>query len=210
MLAVSMAHCESLALWQPGYNLFFMEEEIKKVVEVLSLGGTILYPTDTIWGIGCDATNPKAAEKVYKLKGRMSQKSLICLVDSVEKLKEYIGGLPEMAIDLIESMTDPLTIIYPGARNLAKNIVAQDQTIAIRIPRDEFCIALLKAFGKPITSTSANISGEPSPLSFSKISPDIVNGVDYVVKINRDRINRPKASTIIRINDSGDVQILRN
>ena len=187
-----------------------MEEEIKKVVEVLNLGGTILYPTDTIWGIGCDATNPKAAEKVYKLKGRMPQKSLICLVDSIEKLMEYVGSLPEMAVDLIESMTDPLTIIYPGAKNLAKNIVAEDRTIAIRIPRDEFCIALLKAFGKPITSTSANVSGDPSPLSFSKISSDIISGVDYVVNLNKDRINRPKASTIIRISDSGEVQILRN
>jgi L-threonylcarbamoyladenylate synthase len=187
-----------------------MEEEIKKVVEVLNLGGTILYPTDTIWGIGCDATNARAAEKVYKLKGRVPQKSLIILVESVEKLKEYIVEIPEMAVDLIESVTDPLTIIYPGARNLAKNVVAEDNTIAVRIPRDEFCQELLKAFGKPITSTSANISGHPSPLSFSKISSDIISGVDYVVNLNKDRINRPKASTIIRISDSGEVQILRN
>jgi len=192
------------------FQKFKMEEEIKKVVEVLKLGGTILYPTDTIWGIGCDATNYKATEKVYKLKGRVPQKSLIILVDSLEKLREYIGELPEMAIDLIESMTDPLTIIYPGARNLAKNVMAGDQSIAVRIPRDEFCQQLLKAFGKPITSTSANRSGDPSPLSFSKISNEIINGVDYVVGINQHQVNRPKASTIVRINEDGEIQILRN
>lgn len=187
-----------------------MEEEIKKVIDVLNLGGTILYPTDTIWGIGCDATNARAAEKVYKLKGRVPQKSLIILVESVEKLKEYVVEIPEMAADLIESVTDPLTIIYPGARNLAKNVVAEDHTIAVRIPRDEFCQALLKAFGKPITSTSANRSGDPSPLSFSKIPLEIINGVDYVVGINQHRVNRPKVSTIVRINEDGEIQILRN
>jgi L-threonylcarbamoyladenylate synthase len=187
-----------------------MEEEIKKVVEVLNLGGTILYPTDTIWGIGCDATNYRAAEKVYKLKGRMPQKSLIVLIESVEKLRDYVDEVPEMAIDLIESLTDPLTIIYPAARGLAKNVMANDQTIAVRIPRDEFCQKLLKAFGKPITSTSANLSGEPSPLSFSKISQEIIQGVDYVVSHNQKKVNRSKVSTIVRINKGGDIQILRN
>jgi len=187
-----------------------MEEEIKKVVEVLKLGGTILYPTDTIWGLGCDATNTKAAEKIYNLKGRLPLKSLIILVDSIEMLKEYVEEVPELAFDLMESVTDPLTIIYPGARKLAKNVMAEDQTIAIRIPRDEFCQAMLKAFGKPITSTSANLSGDPSPLSFSKISMEIINGVDYVVGINQHRINRPKPSTIVRITDDGEIQILRN
>ena len=187
-----------------------MEEEIKKIVEVLSLGGTILYPTDTIWGIGCDATNARAAEKVYKLKGRGQEKSLIVLMESVGQLKEYIGDVPELAIDLIASFTAPLTVIYPGARKLAKNVVAAAHTIAIRIPQDEFCQALLRAFGKPITSTSANRSGEASPLSFSKITTDILEGVDYVVKTNQNRINRPKASTIVRINEDGEIQILRN
>lgn len=187
-----------------------MEEEIKKVVEVLQLGGTILYPTDTIWGIGCDATNQRANEKIYKLKGRMSRKSLIILVDSVESLCKYVGEVPDMAIDLLESVSDPITIIYSGARNLPKNVMADDQTIAIRIPRDEFCQALLKAFGKPITSTSANVSGQPSPLSFSKIPEEIINGVDYVVGINQHRINRSKPSTIVRINELGEIQILRN
>lgn len=187
-----------------------MEEEIKKIVEVLNLGGTILYPTDTIWGIGCDATNSRAVDKVYKLKGRGHKRSLIVLLESVEQLKEYVGEIPELAFDLIASFSDPLTIIYPGARNLARNVMADDQTIAIRIPRDDFCQALLHAFGKPITSSSANRSGEPSPLSFSKIEPAILEGVDYVVKTNQDRINRPKPSTIVRINEVGEIQILRN
>lgn len=187
-----------------------MEEEIKKIVEVLNLGGTILYPTDTIWGIGCDATNSRAAEKVYKLKGRGKEKSLIVLVESVEMLSDYVGDLPELAVDLIGSFTDPLTIIYSNARNLARNVVAADKTIAIRIPQDEFCQKLLRAFGKPITSTSANRSGDPSPLSFGKIEKDILEGVDYVVQTNQNRVNRPKPSTIVRINEDGEIQILRN
>ncbi|MEE4176598.1 MAG: L-threonylcarbamoyladenylate synthase [Bacteroides sp.] len=187
-----------------------MEEEIKKIVEVLNLGGTILYPTDTIWGIGCDATNAKAAEKVYKLKGRGKERSLIVLVESVEMLREYVGDLPELAIDLIASITEPLTIIYSNARNLAKNVMAADHTIAVRIPRDAFCQDLLHAFGKPITSTSANRSGDPNPLSFSKIEKEILEGVDYVVKTNQNRVNRPKPSTMVRINKDGEIQILRN
>ena len=189
---------------------FVMEEEIKKIVEVLKLGGTILYPTDTIWGIGCDATNPRAAEKVYKLKGRGHKNSLIVLMKSVDQIREFVGEVPELAVDLITSFTDPLTIVYPGARKLAKNVMADDQTIAVRIPRDEFCLNLLQAFGKPITSTSANRSGEPNPLSFSKISGDILEGVDYVVKTNQNRINRANPSTIVRISKDGEIQILRN
>jgi L-threonylcarbamoyladenylate synthase len=187
-----------------------MEEEIKKAVEVLSLGGTLLYPTDTIWGIGCDATNYRAVEKVNKIKQRPELKSLIVLVESIEVLKQYVEQVPEVAIDLIQSVTDPLTIIYPKGRNLPRNLMAPDQSVAIRIPQNEFCQNLLKAFGKPITSTSANISGERSPLSFSKISDEIRDGVDYVVSFDQKVVHRPKPSTIVRITLDGEIQILRN
>lgn len=187
-----------------------MEEEINKVVEVLNHGGTILYPTDTIWGIGCDATNTRAVNKILDLKGRGQRRSLIILVDSVESLVQYVDNIPAVALDLIESVTDPITIIYQGARNLAKNVAADDNSIAIRIPHDEFCQKLLKAFGKPLISTSANLLGDPAPLSFGKISGDIIKGVDYVVVTNRDRINRPKTSTIVCITKNGEIQVLRN
>ncbi len=184
--------------------------DFSRVEEVLKEGGTILYPTDTIWGIGCDATNPRAIEKIYKIKERMLQKSLIILVDSVEMLSRYVEDLPELALDLITSVSDPLTVIYPKARNLAKNVIAKDGTIAIRIPNDHFCQEMIRNFGKPVTSTSANVSGEPNPLSYSQISPKIKNAVDYVVKVNQHRINRPKPSTIVRINKEGEIQIIRN
>ncbi len=187
-----------------------MEDEIKKVVEVLNLGGTILYPTDTIWGIGCDATNAKAVNKVFDLKGRGQRKSPIILVGSVETLLQYVNDFPEVALDFIESIKDPITIIYQGARNLAKHVAAEDNTIAIRIPQDEFCQKLLKAFGKALISTSANLEGDPVPISFSKISNEIINGVDYVVVANRNRINRPKPSTIVCITQNGEIKVLRN
>lgn len=187
-----------------------MEDEIKKVVEVLNLGGIILYPTDTIWGIGCDATNSKAVNKVYDLKGRGQLKLQIVLIESIEVLLKYVEEVPDLAIDLINSFTDPITIVYEGARNLAKNVATDDNTAAIRIPRDEFCQKLLKAFGKPIISTSANFSGNPTPLSFSKIPTEIINGVDYVVGINQNLVNRPKLSTVVRITQNGEIQVLRN
>ena len=187
-----------------------MEEEIKKAVEVLQLGGNLLYPTDTIWGIGCDATNFRAVEKVQKLKRRTLPKPMIILVANIDMLKQYVQEIPEVAIDLIQSVTDPLTIIYPQSRNLPKNLVAPDQSVAIRIPRNEFCQKLVKDFGKPITSTSANISGERSPLSFSKVADEIRQGVDYVVDFRQEMINGPKPSTIVRITRDGEMQILRN
>ncbi len=184
--------------------------DFSKVVEILREGGTILYPTDTIWGIGCDATNPRAVEKIYKIKERMSQKSLIILVENVEMLSRYVEDVPELALDLITSVSDPLTVIYPKARKLAKNVTGEDGTIAIRIPNEPFCQELIRSFGKPITSTSANVSGAPNPLSYRQISADIKNAVDYVVKVNQHTINRPKPSTIVRINNAGEIQILRN
>ena len=184
--------------------------DIREVVKVLQHGGTILYPTDTIWGIGCDATNPKAVEKIFAIKERLANKSLIILVDSLETLKQYVTEIPDLATDLMDSITDPLTIIYPKARNLARNVPAPDGSIGIRIPKDNFCLELLRAFGKPITSTSANLSGSPSPVSFSKISPEIQEKVDYIVPVRESGIRMPRPSTIIRIDPEGSIQIIRN
>jgi len=187
-----------------------MDEEIKKIVEVLRQGGVILYPTDTIWGVGCDATNPSAAAKIFKVRGGMQEKALIVLVESFEMLKDYVKKVPEISIDLVNGFTGPLTVIYPEAKNLPKYVVAADNSIAARIPKDEFCQKLLKAFGKPITSTSANISGDPSPLSFSRISDDVKKRVDYIVEHNRNRINIPKPSTIVSVDKFGELNILRS
>jgi L-threonylcarbamoyladenylate synthase len=187
-----------------------MEEEIKKAVEVLKLGGTILYPTDTIWGIGCDATNYKAVDKINKIKMRSEPRSLIVLVPSIEALRHYVQDVPEVCIDLISSISDPLTIIYQTGRNLAKNVLAPDKSVAVRIPKDDFCIRLLEEFGKPVTASSANISGDNAPLSFSKINLEIKNRVDYVVDYHKEMINRPKASTIVMLTPDGEIQILRN
>jgi L-threonylcarbamoyladenylate synthase len=183
---------------------------LQEIVSELRKGSTILYPTDTIWGIGCDATNTKAVEKIYKVKVRDKTKSLIILVDSIEMLKNYVEELPEIAIDLMKSYFEPLTIIYPTSKNLAKNVVAEDGSVAIRIPHDDFCQKLLKEFGKPITSTSANISGDPSPSSFSKISPKVKEMVDYIVEYKHQSFSMGKASSIIRICPDGEIKIIRS
>ncbi len=187
-----------------------MQEDLNKALEVLRSGGTILYPTDTIWGIGCDACNSKAIEKVYKIKTRGAEKSLIILADSPEMVRNYVDELPEVAIELIETFKDPLTIIYNKARNLPRNLTAADGSIAIRIPKDEFCRQIITMLGRPITSTSANISGEPNPFSFHKISAQIKEAVDYVCVSHQTKVNAPKPSTIVKINADGQMQILRS
>lgn len=179
-------------------------------MEVLRQGGTILYPTDTVWGIGCDATNEQAVNKVFAVKQRVGGKSLIVLVDSIETLKNYVEDIPEMAFDLMESITDPLTIIYPGARNLAPNVPARDGSVGIRIPNDPLCQQLVRALGKPLTSTSANLSGSPNPVSFSKISPEIRRAVDFIVPDYQARVRMARPSTIIRIGKDGTMEIIRN
>jgi L-threonylcarbamoyladenylate synthase len=150
-----------------------LRDDVNKAFEVLKNGGLILYPTDTIWGIGCDATNLEAVEKVFKLKGRSEQKSLIVLLDSANKLQSYVNEIPEVAYDLIEYAENPMTIIYSNAKNLAKNAIAIDGSIGIRIVKHTFCEQLLQRFRKPIISTSANLSGQPSPACFNEISEEI-------------------------------------
>lgn len=187
-----------------------MNEIISKAVEILQKGGTILYPTDTIWGIGCDPTSNKAVEKVYQIKQRPNEKSMIILADSFEMVANYVEEIPSIVVDLIKSVTEPLTVVYPKSKNLAKKVVAEDKSIAIRIVNDEFCLKLIKAFGKPIVSTSANVSGEESPITFSVVKEDIKKKVDYVVPPEASTKIQTRPSTIIRLSSDTEFEILRS
>lgn len=185
------------------------ENDIEKALKVLGEGGILLYPTDTIWGLGCDATNAKAVEKIYHIKSRAEAKSLIILIDNIDKLTTYIKKVPDITSDLLASITNPVTIIYSNAQRLASNVIASDGTIAIRIVKDDFCAELIRRFGKPIVSTSANISGIEAPVVFSQIAPEIKNSVDYTVVYKQDYFTRAKPSTIIRLRDDGMYTIIR-
>ncbi|MEI6061811.1 MAG: L-threonylcarbamoyladenylate synthase [Bacteroidota bacterium] len=186
------------------------DQDLEKSVSFLENGGTILYPTDTVWGIGCDATNTKAVEKIFRIKNRIEAKSLIILLDHIDKLSSYIEKVPDITADLLASITNPVTIIYSNARRLAPNVVAPDGTIAIRIVKDDFCAELIHCFGKPIVSTSANISGFDPPAVFSQIVPEIKNAVDYIVSYKQDYYTRSKPSTIIRLRENGMYTIIRD
>ncbi|MFO8053748.1 MAG: L-threonylcarbamoyladenylate synthase [Bacteroidales bacterium] len=186
-----------------------MEEEIQKAKKVLKEGGIIVYPTDTIWGIGCDATNLKAVNRIYKLKQRSKQKTMIVLLSDRAQIPDYVKDVPEIVWDLLDNYQKPLTIIYNHARNLAKNLITENNTIAIRVTNDEFSRRLIEEFGKPIVSTSANFSGDNSPLTFNMISPSILKNVDYVVELYHKSMNEVKASTIIKLQKSGDFAIVR-
>ncbi len=186
-----------------------MKEELLKAYEILKQGGIILYPTDTIWGIGCDATNAKAIERIYKIKKRSVNKNMIILLDFPEKLYQYVSKIPETAFDFINNIKTPLTIVYRGAKNLPKILIAKDGSIAIRIVREEFCQKLIGLLNKPLISTSANISGEANPLIFSKVNLDIIKKVDYVVTLNKNSIKQLKSSTIIQFNTNGEYEIIR-
>ncbi len=185
------------------------DNDIQKSLEVLRAGGTLLYPTDTIWGLGCDATNQRAVQKIYSIKSRSEAKSLIILIDDFEKLSTYVEIVPEITSDLLASITNPVTIIYSNARRLAPNVVASDGTIAIRIVKDDFCKELIRQFGKPIVSTSANLSGFEAPATFSQVSDDIKDAVDYIVSYKQDYYSVSKPSTIIRLREDGMYTIIR-
>ena len=186
-----------------------MEKEINKAIEVLKKGGTILYPTDTIWGIGCDATNSKAVQKVLKIKYRLKNFSFIILVEKDRRISDYVEQVPEITWDLLSGFDLPVTVIYPKAKNLAKNVMAKDGSIAIRVVKYEFCQRLIAKFGKPIVSTSANISGEQPPVMFKDISDEFKKEVDYVVQIHQEKLSKVKASTIIKIKLNGEFDIIR-
>lgn len=182
--------------------------EIEKSLSVLKSGKILIYPTDTVWGIGCDATSEKAVAKIFKIKQRQESKSLIILVSSVKMLKNYIKSIPSEVLDLLKNIKKPTSIIYSNPVGLAKNVIADDNTIAIRIPKNEFCVQLIEQFGKPIVSTSANISEEPAPKSYSEISTSILDTVDYIVNLQRQAINE-NPSQLIKVNSDGSLKILR-
>jgi L-threonylcarbamoyladenylate synthase len=186
-----------------------MEEEIKNAIEVLRKGGTILYPTDTVWGIGCDARNKDAVAKVFNIKQRAEYKSMVILVCNETMLNRHVKEVPEVAWELLESAEEPLTIIYPEGRMLAEKLIAADGSIGIRLVRENFCNTLIHKFGKPIVSTSANISGENTPITFNEITLDILNKVDYIVNYRRDEANNGKSSTLIKVALNGEIKILR-
>ena len=186
-----------------------MNDDVKKAVEVLRAGGVILYPTDTIWGLGCDATNREAVEKIYKIKKRDDSKSMLVLIDNPAKLNSYIDVVPELAWDLIDLADKPLTIIYPNAKNLASNIVASDGTIGIRVTNEDFSRALCQRFRMPIVSTSANISGTPAPAVFNEITEEIMSKVDYIVSFRQEETGSPAPSGIIKLGVDGEITVVR-
>jgi L-threonylcarbamoyladenylate synthase len=186
-----------------------MKNEVEKALEVVKAGGIILYPTDTIWGIGCDATNEEAVQKVMALKGRSASKSLIVLVDNDTKLASYVREIPDVAYDLIEYAENPLTIVYSNAKNLAKSVINEDGSVGIRVVKHNFCQQLIQRFRLPIVSTSANISGEPAPKNFSEVSQEIINGVDYVVNLEQEVSEEKTPSTIMKLSPDGLFTFIR-
>lgn len=185
------------------------EEEVERTVAFLKAGKTILYPTDTIWGVGCDATNSKACDRVYAVKHRPASKSLIVLVDSLERLQDHVVNIPAIACDLIKAAKKPLSIIYAEGKNLAKNVSA-DRSVCIRVVNHDFCKEVIRRLGHPITSTSANLSGQPSPLTYNDITEEMKQSVDYTVQLYHDVMERPKSSTIIRLFEDNTFEIVRN
>lgn len=186
-----------------------MKEEINAVVQVLRQGGVILYPTDTVWGLGCDATNPEAVARVFEIKKRSDSKSLVLLASDMDMVCRYVREVPEMAVQLVEVNDKPMTIIYPGAIGLAANVVAEDGTAGIRVPMHEFCTQLIRRFGRPIVSTSANVSGETTPGNFDAISSQIKDAVDFVVDPVYEKGATGKASSIIKVGLDYSIEIIR-
>ena len=186
-----------------------MKTEIDKALNILKSGGVILYPTDTVWGLGCDATNKEAVDKINAIKGRSDDKSFIILLDNDNKIQSYVSEVPDVAYDLIEYAENPLTIIFSGAKNLAPNVINADGTVGIRVVKHEFCQQLLQRFRKPITSTSANISGNPTPQTFDNISDEIKEAVDYVVDWEQELSAPKKPSTIMKLAPGGQFSFIR-
>jgi L-threonylcarbamoyladenylate synthase len=184
-------------------------DDIKEALSVLRAGGVILYPTDTIWGIGCDATNDVAVSRVFQIKQREDTKNMLVLVDADYMVERYVKEVPEIAWDLIQVSDAPLTIIYPGAQIVSSKLIAEDGSLAIRISSERFSKELISRFRKPIVSTSANISGNPSPSNFSEIQPELLKQVDYVVRYRQDEQKKAKPSGIIKLGVKGEIQIIR-
>ncbi|MBJ2175784.1 threonylcarbamoyl-AMP synthase [Aureibaculum sp. A20] len=186
-----------------------MKQEIKNSLAKLKLGGTILYPTDTVWGLGCDATNEKAVSRIFEIKKRNESKSLVILVDGIEMLKKYVSDIPEKVVEILNTSERPTTIIYNHPVGLAKNVIAKDNTVAIRIVKHDFCQNIISTLGNPLVSTSANISGMPTPNSFEEIDQSILEAVDYVVNLQLEKITTIP-SRIIKISDNGAIVVIRD
>ncbi len=178
-------------------------------MQVLKSGGVILYPTDTVWGLGCDATNPEAVKRIFELKQRADVKSMLVLMENPNMLNSYIREVPEIAWQLIEVTDKPLTIIYPGAKNFAANLIAADGSVGIRITTESFTEHLIRQFRRPIVSTSANLSGKPTPQNFDEIEEEIKAAVDYVVLYRQDDTSRARPSSIVKLGIGGEIQIIR-
>ena len=186
-----------------------INDDIRKACEVMEKGGVILYPTDTIWGIGCDATNEEAVKRIFEIKHRADSKAMLILIDTAAKLNYYVKDVSDVAWDLIDLADKPMTIIYHGARNLAPNLLAEDGSVGIRVTNESFSKQLCQRFRKAIVSTSANISGNPSPANFSEISEEIKQAVDYIVENRRDEKTEAKPSSIIKLSAKGEIKIIR-
>lgn len=186
-----------------------LKQEIDAAVKVLKDGGVILYPTDTVWGIGCDAANEEAVARVFEIKAREDAKSLITLVADADMIGRYVKVIPQMAIELIEVNDKPMTIIYPGAMSLARNVIAEDGSVGIRIPQSEFCRQLCRRFGGAVVSTSANISGESAPESFGDINACILDAVDHIFDPCYEEGATGISSQIIKVGLDGEIKIIR-
>lgn len=186
-----------------------LQEEVNKTVEALKAGKSILYPTDTIWGLGCDATNPEAVQKIYSIKERDENKAMLILIWKIEQLRDYVEKIPDIAWDIVDFAEKPLTVIYPKGKKVAPNVLAKDGSIAIRLVRDEFCQSVLKKFNKAIVSTSANLSSKPSAPTFRDIDPVIINSVDHVVQYRQNDTSVASPSVLMKIELNGEIKFLR-
>lgn len=187
-----------------------MKEQIDEAVEVLRKGGIILYPTDTVWGVGCDATNSAAVDKIYELKRSVGKTSMTVLVDEIDNVARYVKRVPDVAWELFDVADKPLTLILPGGCGIAENLIPEGGTIGIRVPKDPFCHDLIRRLGHPLVSTSANISGNPTPNEFGQIEPEIVEGVDLVVDLSCESpAATHHASSIILVGEGGEIKIIR-
>jgi L-threonylcarbamoyladenylate synthase len=186
-----------------------MEKDLLNSLDVLRKGGIILYPTDTIWGIGCDATNQEAVDNILRIKNRQDDNGLLVLIDDPEKLSYFVAEIPEIAWELVTVPDQPLTLVYPGGINLPANVLHTDGSVGIRVTNDIFCRELIHRFGKPIISTSANKSGEPFPSSFADIEEDIKSSVDYIVKWRQNELSLKNPSPIVKLGLKGEVEIIR-
>lgn len=189
-------------------SIDIQNQEIHHAFQIIQNGGLILYPTDTVWGIGCDATNPEAVKKIYALKKREESKSMIVLMNGEKMMYTVFKDIPEVAWQILDLAEKPTTLILDKPRNVAPNIIADDNSLAVRIVKEPFCFKLMERMKRPLVSTSANVSGEPTPKSFKEISPEIIKGVDYVVNLHREKMC-DKPSTIIKLTLDSQVQIIR-